>query len=332
MIDWLSSSFSIAIPAFATEEGLKNLFKASVKEAEAEREQEKERKTLVISEASFTAVQSYLESLDLLVLQQDSGTVVATPGVSFEPFVWTGDENACIADAMVHFERELKKFGVRFGRDNFKFYDVHSNHQLLKVNDEKSGKLSGGTDLIIGPYGVAMESIIKQSCVAVELKTYENLQNHGIEAFSCQATLELIASCYHSHQMSLIILTDLTSNVLMLTLSRSENGSIEILKYSNITLSQMATFISQHLSTHCTPERTYRLNYFTAEIPLTKPSELTLQAFKKRRVTPMQFTLAYEQFSSLLEETELGSQERAQVVQNFFHSNNLHSSYLSMFV
>lgn len=39
---------------------------------------------------------------------------------------------------MLHFQQELEKFGVFFGRDHFKLYDVHSYHQLLNVNDEKS--------------------------------------------------------------------------------------------------------------------------------------------------------------------------------------------------
>ncbi len=321
----------IAIPAFVSEEGLKSLVKASVKEAEAEREQEKERKTLVVSHASFTAVQSYLEELDILVLEQDSSTVESTEGVSFEPFTWIGGEEACIPSAMLHFEQELKKFGVRFGTDNFKFYDVHSKHQLLNINDEKSGKLSGGIDLILGPHGLSMQSVIKQSCVAVELKTSETLKSNGIESFLSQATLELIASCYHSHQMSLVVLTDLASSVVVLTLSRSNNG-IEILQYGDLTLNQMATFVRQHLSKHCTPDRTYRLNYLLSDVPLTKPAEQTMQAFKRRRVSSVQLSPGYEQFSSMLEETELGSRERAEVIQNFFHSNNLHSSYLSMFV
>lgn len=185
---------------------------------------------------------------------------------------------------MLHFQQELEKFGVNFGRDHFKFYDVHSYDQLLNVNDEKSGKLSGGTDLIIGPQGVAMESITKQSFVAVELITSENIEKNGIESFSSQAILELIASCYHSHQMTLVVFTDLASDVLVMTLSRSKHG-IEILNYGDLTLNQMATFIRQHLSTHCSADRTYRLNYLSADVTLTKPSELTMQAFKRRRVS-----------------------------------------------
>ncbi len=45
-------------------------------------------------------------------------------------------------------------------------YDVHANHQLLNLDDSKSDKLSGGTDVLLGPYGVAKVSYAQFCCVA----------------------------------------------------------------------------------------------------------------------------------------------------------------------
>lgn len=38
----------------------------------------------------------------------------------------------------------------------------------------------------LGPHGLSMQSVIKQSCVAVKLKTSETLKSNGIDSFISQ--------------------------------------------------------------------------------------------------------------------------------------------------
>jgi hypothetical protein len=160
--------------------------------------------------------------------------------------------------AISHLQQQLQKVGVAFGRDNYQMYDVHSKHGILSVRDEKSGSLSGGTDLIIAPYGLDILSSPRQSCVAFEFKSEEDVQKYGLESYLGQATMELIASNYHSRQMTLVVLTDLSTRSIMLTFTR-ESNNFAIMKYDDVTLDQMANFVRAHLDRNCTPRRSYVL-------------------------------------------------------------------------
>lgn len=73
------------------------------------------------------------------------------------------------------------------------------------------------------------------------------------------------------------------------------------------------------------------MDYLAEEI-LAKSSEITLRAFKRQRVTPPQASLAFEQFYSIFDETEVGSRDRAMVIQNLFQEHGSSSRYLSYFV
>jgi hypothetical protein len=75
---------------------------------------------------------------------------ISSENAQFLPFEWQQQEELDTPRAMQPLKTELKKFGVVFGNNRglFKLYDVHNSHNLLNLQDEKTGKLSGGTDLI----------------------------------------------------------------------------------------------------------------------------------------------------------------------------------------
>jgi hypothetical protein len=282
---------------------------------------------------SCTAVQAYLEELRIAVFEEELNVQVAS-GIDFQRFVWRGSEEDCTGDAVAHCRTEFGKFGIKFGRGGYELYDVHANRQLLNLEDSKSGKLSGGTDVLLGPYGVAKISYAQFCCVAIELKTEECVASEdGFEAFSAQATLELIASCYHSFQMALVVLTDLSTGACLFTISRGQNNAVSILKYNNLSLNQMASAVALHLEQNCTADKINARRTFDQIEQGAKEADFVMQAFKKQFVTPVESFLAYEHFNAMLEDTEVGSRERAQVIQTFFRANDLpDTSYLSMFV
>lgn len=307
------------------------LLKSSYKDAIFELEQEKERRTMTFSSVSMSSLVSYLEAIDCMVLEEKDD-ILPSSTVSITPFKWQGKEEDETERAMKHLAKELKKVGIKFGRGNFWLYDVHAQESILSVDDEKTGKLSGGTDLILAPFGIAKESVVRNACVIFELKTAEAVEANGFDSFSSQATLELIATCYHSNQLPLVVLTDLHCGSYLYTLSRDSAGrSINIKKYLNVPLNKMVTFVSNHLSTNCVPKKDYRIpgGDVEAEAEYVK----TVSRFKELRVTPKQLSFSYERFHEELEDTPAGSRERARVIQSFFSSQGLpSSSYLSYFV
>eukprot|EP00981_Chlorochromonas_danica_P000502 scaffold99_cov160-Ochromonas_danica.AAC.15 len=219
--------------------------------------------------------------------------------------------------AKTHLENELKKFGVDFGSGCYQLYDVHDSKTILSVDDRKTGKLRGGTDLIIGPSGLHQLGVVQQCCVAVELKTFENVQKHnGLGSFNTQATLELIASNYFSNQMTVVFLTDLCSDATIFTMRRNvkdgfdvENGvdSLSIVIYEKLTISQGAQYIANHLVKDCVPKKTHKLE------AVEKEADAILKVFKKSRVSPLEDSVEWEQFQDMLQDCAPGTRERAQL-------------------
>ena len=302
--------------------------KATLKEAIKETEDEKERGTLSFSTVSESKVIKYLEFIDVIMLAADPLDPVENHTVAFQPFFWQASEDADTPRAIAHLQQELQKFGVVFGRNNYQMYDVHSKHGILSVRDDKSGSLSGGTDLIIAPYGIDILSSPKLSCVAFEFKTEEAVAKYGLESFLSQATMELIASNYHSRQMTLVVSTDLRTKSIMLTLTRIADN-IAIMKYNDVTLDQMANFVRAHLENNCTSFKGYSLPAVDEGI---RESEMTMKAWKRARVSDFTLSLQWEHFQEMMEDAPLGSKERAMAIRNHFQHHDLpDTSYLSMF-
>jgi hypothetical protein len=203
---------------------------------------------------------------------------------------------------------------------------------LLSFEDEKSGKVSGGTDIIVGPYGVTEESVAQVSCVAIEVKTAKNVREKDLNSFYAQGTLELIAANYHSNQMTLVIVTDLATSAAAWTLRRTGNGDIGIVRYEKLTLVQMMSLIISHLNQNCVPDNQFMLHRAVDDEAFRYKESVQVQKkFKSSHVTGT--SLALEHFHELLELTPSGSRERAQAIQEFFWSQNLpKSNYLDMYI
>jgi hypothetical protein len=154
--------------------------------------------------------------------------------------------------------------------------------------------------------------------VVVELKAfYDSHEGNSIEnlmTYNSQAMLELIAANYHSYQLSLVVLTDLSNGAIMLTFRRNERGNnVSIVKYVGVSLGQMATFIHQHLQNNCTPDRGYILNEQTNDSltshlgDVEKESELVMRTIKKARVTNLTSTTSWEHFTEMLDDAPRGN-------------------------
>jgi hypothetical protein len=321
-------SVLLFIMVLVTIDTMKEIVKEGIKEFEEERE----KKSITFSTITQSVVRDYLESLNIVVLEMEPVDEDISNLVGFSPFTWQASEEEDTERAMLHLQQELSHFGIIFGRNNYKLYDVHKRKNILSLKDEKTGALSGGTDLILAPFGLDIESSPQQCCVAIELKTTKAVMeaSNGLYSFIGQATMELVAANYHSRQLTLVVLTDLCSESIMLVFSREFNNSIAINKYSNVSLTKMATFISAHLRDNCCSERTYPMP--TKYEEATRESESTVIALKKARVSDFKLSLNWEHFQEMLEEASYGSKERASIIREHFRSHDLpDTSYLSMF-
>jgi hypothetical protein len=295
-----------------------------------ERDAEKEIKTLAMSGVTQSGLQTYLSSLNQVVVTDE---YVSTPSRSsnFDPFEWKQGEKEDTTRAMCHICDQLSKFGVEFGYKKYELYDVHDRRTILNVDDPKCGKLKGGTDVIIAPCGLANESIVKQACVLFELKTAHIVSTNKLDSFNPQATLELIAANYHSNQLVLVVLTDLYTAANMITFNL-EKEELVITRYSNVSLNGMANFISGHLSQNCFNNRAYKFDHVLTESMEEKKSEMIVKCLKKARVSDVHHTLAWEHFEEMMEDYPIGSSVRAKAIQDHFRSFNLpESNYLSMY-
>jgi len=303
--------------------------KEAVKEALKEAGVVRETETIIFSSVSEGRVSSYLESIRMMVFEADPLDAVEHSATLFQPFQWQDTKERDTSRAVKHLQQELQKFGVLFGRGNYQMYDVHSKRTILNVRDDKTGSLSGGTDLIIAPFGIALDSVKLNSCVAFEFKTKEAVDEQGLQSFLGQATMELIASNYHSAQMTVVVLTDLcTNNCVLLTFTR-ELEKLAIMRYSDVTLDQMAIFVRSHLEQNCSAHRNYSL---PAVDDGNKESEIVMKAWKRARVSEFTSSIQWEHFQEMMEDAPLGSKERAIVIREHFRHHDLpHSGYLSMF-
>ena len=256
------------------------------------------------------------------------GDALPEPELKFVPFQWLDQEEKETPRARDHLEAQLKRFGVQFGRGQYQLYDVHTKKNILSVDDRKTGKLNGGTDLILGPYGLYICGTVQQSCVVVELKTEDAvIKSKGFGSFFGQATLELIAANYYSNQMAVVVLTDLCSGAWIYALKRNENETISVIIYENLTVSQAAKFIVDHLTEYCVPNKNYNLQ--TGR----RPVDVDVKAMKQARVSPLEDSVEWEQFQDMLQDCPPCTRERAEVINQLYRSLDFpQPAYLSMFV
>lgn len=157
---------------------------------------------------------------------------------------------------------------------------------------------------------------MNQACVAVELKTEDDVRKNGLSVFFAQATLELVAANFLSNQLTVVLLTDLSTSSVIFALDRTVNGTMSINYYDDLSLSQAAHFISDHLINNCVPVTRYVL-----ENGKRKADEV-LRHFKKNRVST-EDSLAVEHFKDMIEETVEFSDERAETIKQLFRSYDI---------
>jgi len=302
--------------------------KEIVKEAYREVLEEQKGQELTFSEYSEGALRNYLVRLHVGFELGDNSVLPAT-ALEFQPFVWgICGENEDTLRASTHLVAQLERFGVEFGAGHYELYDVHDKKDLLKVEDKKTGKLNGETDLILGPHGLHVLGLVQQSCVAVELKTQASvIANNGFGSFTAQATLELIACNYFSNQMTVVLLTDLCSGASIFTLRRNENESMSVIIYENLAVSQAAQFIVNHLIEDCVPIKNYVLEQGE------KSADVALRAFKKSRVSALEDSVEWEQFQEMLQDCPPCTSERAEIINQLYRSCGFpQPAYLNMFI
>lgn len=293
-----------------------------------ERDKQKLQKALKFSECSNEALKNFITQCRIEIVEGCSADIL-TPSLSFDAFEWQQDEEKDTPRALEHFKSQLIKFGVSIGDEEGKYalFDVHANKQILSVHDQKTGDLTGGTDIIIAPYGIAEESLVMENCVAIELKTKKRIDEVGIKKCYAQATLELIAATYFSQQLPLVFLTDLCRHAVVFKLVFNKTyESFQIVRYT-LSLEQATNMIAIHLSEDCRP---------VVGIPYTHhdhPCGEIVRAFKKARQSELGDSVAWEHFQEMLEDSVPGTRDRALAINTFFSACDFPKpSYLSMYI
>lgn len=168
--------------------------------------------------------------------------------------------------------------------------------------------------------------------MAVELKTEKAVADAGgLGSFSSQATLELIASNYYSNQMTVVLLTDLSTTATIFTLSRKLGSeAVNVRTYENLTINQAIQYVADHLLQVCVPDVHYRLG---ADVPTVgMPAAELLQVFKKARVSPLEDSVVWEHFQDMLQECAPGTRERADIINELYRACEFpQPAFLSMY-
>eukprot|EP01031_Cornospumella_fuschlensis_P028981 gene28981-34975_t len=243
-------------------------------------EKSKKDSIVAISSATQSYVQSVFKQVGLTTVVEEAPE--ADSEAHFEKFYWGGrNEEDGLPDACSHIERQLKKFGVTIGRGGYKVVDVHTNKHLLDVSDDKIGEITGGTDVVVIPNKTANSSISRTACVLWELKTDENAAKHSnsLMHFESQGCLELLAArCLSDQPGVLVVLTDLVSGAVLLSMVYRElYGSFDVVEYQ-ATLDQMGCMVACFLSDTAVPDASFR------PIDEQNPRDLAVIAFKKTKL------------------------------------------------
>jgi hypothetical protein len=293
-----------------------------------ERDKQQQQKAVKFSECSNESLKNLITLLDITIVEGRSADIPTPSDLTFDLFEWKQDEEKDTLRAFDHLKSQLIKFGVSIGDEEGKYamFDVHAHKTILSVHDKKTGNLTGGTDIIIAPYGIAEESLVMENCVATELKTKKRIDEGGIKKCYPQATLELIASGYFSRQLPLVLLTDLCLHAVVFKLVYNAfYKTFQIVRYS-LSLEQAASMIANHLSSNCKP---------VVGIPYShhdNPCSETITAFKKARQSELSDSLVWEHFEEMLGESEPGTRDRALAIKTLFSACDYpEPSYLSMY-
>ena len=284
-----------------------------------ERDAKKKEVTIAMSAASTEKVNGILGKLSILESVEEKEETFSTDSTSpsFLTFDWKNrheDEASAVADAFSHLEEELKKFPIHFGRGGFKLVDVHSK-SVLNFEDPKVGKLSGGTDVVMVPYKTANSGVAKQLCVLFELKTANRIEKEGgFSESTAQAKVELLAArCLSNQPNVLLILTDLCTGAMSFWFEYDEKfKSFSLVSSTLSSLSEMGNVVTSFVTDKVVANAGYQA-LAENESALEKPVLL----FKKQKLSPMD-DLAMDAFNEMMDFSEDGSRERAQMAAEWF--------------
>ncbi len=294
--------------------------------------EEEEKKSLpsglTISTVTQSQLSDYLDRMNMNIVQstfQEEWNL--NESLTFMPFKWEINKEDDMVRAIAHLNEQLAKF-IQLGPKKYQLYDVHQQKQLLNVNDERYGNINGGTDILLSVAGYPKHrtnEMLKLAGVIIDLKPNKGFHSSTSQTraekvvdYADQAVLELIAGCYHSHQKMLVVLTDMVKVAYAYTLLADDSlRSFDIVEFSELNITQMAWLIRNHLDSHCVPDQRYKAtsdNY--PDLQRTVASQL-VQAFKRAKKSSVE-DVSSEHFKELMELTKPGTNERAQVVREFF--------------
>ena len=252
----------------------------------------------------------------MIVEVNDEEFILPTALPIFTSFNWAGrTEDQGTPDARTHLEAELKKFGVTFGRDSYKLVNIHKVACVLNFEDAKVGKLSGGTDLAIVPYKVAIDSVGPVMCVLFELKPdYQYNTTNGLRDHANQAKLECIASqCISNQPNVLVVLTDLTHDgAITYHIEYDSTENVFVMIERECTLQQMAFMVKQFLQQYNIPNTRYLPKEGNHDV-----KEQCVLQFKKTKLS-QDIGLALEHFYEFQDYCEPGSYDRARLTSDLF--------------
>ena len=285
---------------------------------QVERENSQRNATVVISGATHHEVSQLFKRVGLYrTLNLDPVPVDSLP-YHFTPFDWAGrDEDEGLPDARDHIEVQLKNFGVRIGPGGYKIKDVGKNKTLLDVDDEKVGRIRGGTDVAVVPFMTADAGIHLVCSVLFELKTDANVQKYanGLKEFEPQAVTELLAArCLSQQPGVLVVLTDLVSGAILYKMGYNEADNVFHVAEQETSLDGMGVIVTEFLDRTAVPCATFQPNEAA-----NNPRDIPCIAFKRTKLSH-DVGLAWEHFEEMAEDTEPNSRERAQLVDQLFRA------------
>jgi hypothetical protein len=292
---------------------LKEELNQALVEQDKRRTSEGKERTIVASHANQLQTKSLLDRLRVSLVNDTPTSVIPSPTVHV-PFDWQNmRENDACPRARIYIEEELRKEGVILGRSGYEVHDVHSKSTMLNFEDEKVGKLSGGTDIAIAPYDTAASFVSSQCCALFELKPEYggDLANH-----ENQAIVEFVAARCLSRQPDILVaLTNLSTAAIVYQSSYNPGSQTFYIRRSELSIDALFQHVAIFLKVSSIPDAT-----FFPEDSHNDPREAAVLAFKKTRLTDFFTTTAWEQFSQFADEVPDWSAERAGMVSDLLRS------------
>ena len=201
------------------------------------------------------------------------------------------DEDAQSNDIVKHLRAHAGSFLDSLG---FKLADTHFNKSCLDFESSTIGTITGGTDAMIVPKSLNVDSYGHQACVLFEWKTPNDLEAH-FEESTAQAKVELIAArCLSRQPLVSVVLTDMTSRAIIYQFAFNESENKFYIKTMCINVKQICQYVFSFLQAHAEPSP-----LFTPSADSERAIEHALVARRNRRRFSGEFSSS-ESFSNQL--------------------------------